>query len=243
LGVEEKGQARRRRSWAAGGGAAVGAGVLLAAYLFLHSPFFAVERVDILGANLVSEEEVLRLAGVEYGDNLPRIDPQRVRRRLEEDPRIGAARVRRIPPGRLVLEIEERLPVAMVPYADGFLFIDSEGKLLAADRRSRPGLPAVTGVPLERIGRHLPPPEGLVIAADVASRLPAGLLGNVAEIHVGDPNDVLVLTRDGKPIFLGEPVDVERKLLIAESLLAQEAGRSAAAVDVRVPTVPTLRGL
>lgn len=240
--MEKKRARRRRRGWLAGGGAAVGAGVLFAAYLFLHSPFFAVERVDILGANLVPEEEVMRLAGVEYGDILPRIDPARVRRRLEDDPRIGAARVRRIPPGRLVLEIEERTAVAIVPYTDGFLFVDGAGRLLAADRRSRPGLPVVTGVPLERIGMHLPPPEGLAIAADVASRLPPGLQGNVAEIYVGDPSDVLLLTRDGKPIFLGEPVDIERKLLITESLLTQEAGRSAAAVDVRVPTVPTLRG-
>ena len=86
-------EGRARRRWRRGGRRR-----LVAAYLFLHSPFFAVERVDILGANLVPEEEVMRLRrGI--GDILLRIDPARVRRRLEDDPRIGAARVRRIPPG------------------------------------------------------------------------------------------------------------------------------------------------
>ena len=102
-----------------------------------------------------------------------------------------------------MLEIEERTAVAIVPYTDGFLFVDGAGRLLAADRRSRPGLPVVTGVPLERIGMHLPPPEGLAIAADVASRLPPGLQGNVAEIYVGDPATCCSSPGTANPFFWG----------------------------------------
>lgn len=213
----------------------------VAAYLFLHSPLFALQAVEVVGANLVSEAEVVRLAGLREGDNLLRLPTERIRRRLVDDPRIGAARLRRMPPGRLVVEIEERVPVALVPYADGFLFIDAAGRLLAADRRSRPGLPVITGAPLERVGLHLPPPEPLVVGAEVASRMSPGLRAAVAEINVSDPNDMVLFTLQGLPILLGDGADLPRKLLVAESLLERAAAERAGALDVRVPSTPTLR--
>lgn len=226
--------------WA--GWAALWFGVGFGLYLFLHSPFFAVHQVEVRGASLLSPQEVIALSGITPGESLLRIDGERIRRRLEEDPRIGAARVRRIPPDRLVLEVDERVPVALLPYADGFLFVDEAGRLIAADRRSRPGLPVVTGVPLDRVGLHLPPPEHLVVAADVAALMPPGLRAVAAEINASNPDDLLLLTADGLPIFLGEPVELERKLAVAESLLPRP-GEPVAAIDVRVPSVPTVRGL
>lgn len=234
-------RASRRAVWA-GGAAAVFFGVGFALYLFLHSPFFAVRDVEVVGASLLSPAEAMQLSGILPGENLLRLDADAIRRRLEEDPRIGAAKVRRVAPDRVVLEVDERIPVALLSYADGFLFVDGSGRLIAADRRSRPGLPVVTGVALDRVGLHLPPPEDLVIGADVAARLPLGLRSDVAEINVTDPDDVVMLMLNGLVVFLGEPVDLDRKLLIVESLLPRVQQERAVAVDVRVPSVPTLRG-
>src|SRR5690606_4422711 len=55
-------------------------------YLFLHSPFFAVHEVEVRGASLLSPQEVIALSGIAPGESLLRIDGERIRRRLEEDP-------------------------------------------------------------------------------------------------------------------------------------------------------------
>lgn len=226
------------------GRAAVFFAVVLLLYLFLHSPFFAVQQVEVRGTSLLTPQEIIRLSGLSARDNVLLVDTQRVRRRILEDPRLGEVRVRRAPPGKVIIEVEERVPVALLPYADGFLFVDPEGRLIAADRRSRPGLPIITGVPLDRVGMHLPPPDGLHIAARVAHHLPPALREQIAEIHVSSGSagpEVILYTLSGVPVLYGEPVDLEQKGAILASLLQEVGSGGVISFDLRVPQAPAVR--
>lgn len=223
------------------GRAAVFFAVVMLLYLFLHSPFFAVQQIEVRGTSLLTPQEVIRLSGLSARDNVLLVDTQRVRRRILEDPRLGEVRVRRMPPGKMIIEVEERVPVALLPYADGFLFVDPEGRLIAADRRSRPGLPIITGVPLDRVGMHLPPPDGLLIAARVAHYLPPHLREQIAEIHVSPNQEVTLFTLSGIPVLYGEPTDLEQKGAILASLLQELGTGGVVSFDLRVPQAPAVR--
>src|SRR5262245_25713748 len=74
---------------------------VLGGHWMLTTPHFAVTAVDVRGASRVPPTRVLEVAGIVRGTNLWRIDPDRVRARLEALPEIRRADVVRELPNRV----------------------------------------------------------------------------------------------------------------------------------------------
>lgn len=79
----------------------------------LRRPAFALRRIDFVGVRALDPEALRRLAALEPGVALIDVDPDEIARALLEHPRIAQARAARIPPGRLVIGIREREPLAV----------------------------------------------------------------------------------------------------------------------------------
>lgn len=94
--------------------------------------FFRVRRVEILGARYVAPRDILTRLHV---DTLASVwDPTGpLASRVARHPEIERAVVRRKLPGTLVIEIVERVPIAMVPAASGFRVYDERGAALPID--------------------------------------------------------------------------------------------------------------
>jgi cell division protein FtsQ len=117
--------------------------VAMGAVLVLGSPFwgplllrrlafFHVRRVEILGARYVAPRDILSRLHV---DTMASVwDPTGpLAARVASHPEIQHAVVRRKLPGTLVIEIVERVPIAMVPTAGGFRVYDERGVALPID--------------------------------------------------------------------------------------------------------------
>ena len=72
-----------------------------------------VRVVTVSGATHMSERKILAIAGVDSSKSLPFFDVAEARARLEADPLIKQASVRKLYPDRLVIEIVERTPYAV----------------------------------------------------------------------------------------------------------------------------------
>jgi cell division protein FtsQ len=111
--------------------------------------FFEIRVVEITRTERISREDVLAMLDLEPGRGLLRIDLVQAQRSLETHPWIRRATVRRVLPDTLMVELDEREPVAVLRTGAGgrkFL-LDREGTLIsegvpAADE----GLPILTGV-------------------------------------------------------------------------------------------------
>jgi cell division protein FtsQ len=119
--------------------ALVGIVVLLIAGSPLWTPlimrrmaFFHVRRIEILGARYVAPSDILARLHV---DTLASVwDPTaRLAARVEAHPGIQRVLVRRRLPGTLVVEVTERVPVALVQAKDGFRVYDERGSALPID--------------------------------------------------------------------------------------------------------------
>ena len=65
--------------------------------------------------------------------------------RVNGHPQVDSVRVRRDLPGTLVLQVSERLPVVLVPSADGLVALDADGRRLPVEPDRMPmDLPVVT---------------------------------------------------------------------------------------------------
>jgi cell division protein FtsQ len=100
--------------------------------LMRRMDFFRVRRVEIVGAHYVAPSDILSRLNVDTTVSV--WDPTKpLAARVAAFPEIQSVAVRRKLPGTLVVEIAERIPVALVPAATGFRVYDERGVLLSID--------------------------------------------------------------------------------------------------------------
>jgi len=111
--------------------------------------FFEIKVVEITRTERISREDVLAMLDLEQGRGLLLIDLAQAQRSLETHPWIRRAVVRRVFPDTLVVELDEREPVAVLRTGTGgreFL-LDREGTLISEGvPTADEGLPVLTGV-------------------------------------------------------------------------------------------------
>jgi len=188
------------------------------------SPLFSVRQIEVSGTTLVSE--VTAAAAVPESTPLARIDVAAVDARVRSIPQVADVSVSRIPPGRLVVAVEERVAVATRPEAGSWQLIDRTGTayLLVAERPALPELRADG--------------PGADAALDVAAGLIDPLRTEVETITASTRDDVRLLLRSGSEVTWGS---AEQGQVKAEVLLALLPTR-AQAYDVSAPATPTTTG-
>jgi len=112
----------------------------------LSAPTFSVREIEVRGSREVTEQEVIARASLSPGQNLFSINLQKVAYRVEENPWIKDVRVGRELPNRLIMEIEERVPLALVEKNHRFMLVDREGVIFKdLERDDNSDLPILTG--------------------------------------------------------------------------------------------------
>ena len=201
--------------------AGVALSVLAARQLVRHviaSPRFAVQEIRVAATTHVPADEIQALAGVEIGDRLLTVDPDRVAAQLATHPWIASARVRRELPSVLSIEVTERRAVASVLLGALYLIDESGRPFKRATFEEADGLPVITGVTREQYAALRSASEAVFREA-MALLEAYGDRPRLSEIHV-DPRSgfSLVLLDGAGEIRLGRGGTAE-KLARLDSIL------------------------
>ncbi|NRA06669.1 MAG: FtsQ-type POTRA domain-containing protein [Myxococcales bacterium] len=95
-------------------GLVLGAGAWLQVGDAFRDAPVTVERIGVRGAQYLDAGEVARATGIAPGTALSALDTEALSLRLAEHDWIASARALRLPDGTLVVEVEERQPIAIV---------------------------------------------------------------------------------------------------------------------------------
>jgi cell division protein FtsQ len=96
------------------------------------STHFAVSNVEIIGNRQLSTPEVLNLSGVTVGMNILEVSLGDVSRKLQHNPWIESATVRRMLPDGVAIDIVEREPFFWVQQGGALYYADRNGVPIAA---------------------------------------------------------------------------------------------------------------
>ena len=208
-----------------------------------HSPRFDVAITEINGLQNISQNQVLvKIRELQQPDrNLMRLDLDRLRRSLELIPWVKTVVVRRVLPDKLMIDIEEREPVAFARVAQGTLLIDGEGILLEnnPENLSQPDFPVILGmesgyVPevLRRNRERISLYQQLMRSLN---RGGAGLSRDLSEVHLQDPGNVsVILNGDTVLVYLGRDGFQEKfRRYLASSKELKKKYRNLDSVDLR----------
>lgn len=220
--------------------------ICFAAIVFIGTEVFQVENIIVTCSGELDESAIINTSGISYGDNIFQINREQVRRRIEGTapfPVVEGISIKL--PDEVHIVVEERVPVAVVPYLSSHILVDSSGFIMDIMKQTKePSYPVVEGISISRLTKG----STLEVAQDgsykkkVLIRMLESLeqwevLHMIETMLLDNPDDIILITRDGIQIKLGQAVELDRKLswlksdAYTEVLQREETG----SFDVSVP--------
>ncbi|MDX2217935.1 MAG: cell division protein FtsQ/DivIB [Burkholderiales bacterium] len=179
-------------------GVVIGLGLIGAGWYALgHLPRMPVTELVVHGKLDRVDAEALRLNALPDNADVLTLDLNLVRERVKALPWVRDVEVRRIPPGRIELAVEEHQPLAIWQEQDRSLLVNTKSEVFNADHDLQ--LPLLAG----------PPGTAPIVVAE-AARV-ASVLGEVpAEVRLSDRRAWSVRLGDNTRIELGREETLAR---------------------------------
>jgi len=207
-------------------------------YRLAEWPGFRLSRVVVSGNVRVPSEQIVAAAAVPDDRNLWFVRLAAAQRRVAAIPWIATARLVRVPPSTLRIEVTERTPVATVPAGaaegtPGYALVDATGRVLERDERPRWRQPLVLGA--SRTSGDFPR-----IVADLKTLADAGV--RVRELDVTPLGELVAVTYSKLRLDFGDDADLTRKASLVNPIIARLGRRvsGVAALDLRAPRTPVV---
>jgi cell division protein FtsQ len=112
----------------------------------LGDPYFRVREVEVEGGRKIPKETLLSLTVIEGMPNLFSVKLKEVVKRLESHPWIEQVRVRKVFPNKILIQIEEKKPMAIIQLEELY-YIDTNGEIFSpVGDRDEYNYPYLTGL-------------------------------------------------------------------------------------------------
>lgn len=205
--------------------------VVAGIWTVFFSSVLAVKSVDVTGVGTLTVEQVRAVAAVPDGRPLARLDLGAIESRVESLAVVKSVDVTRKWPNQVLIEIEERVAIAVVEIGGRLRGMDASGVVFRDFQRAPADLPRVqtssgTGA------------EALQEAAKVIVAMPSSLSARVDHVEVVSVDQISLVLRDGRLVVWGSAAQSDEKARVLEALLTQDAR----VYDVSVPGEPTTSG-
>jgi len=193
------------KKWILVVGGLVGSIALGVCLTFFPPSFLRVKEVVLLNQpKHVSEFDLIRLSGITKEAPLLTLQLSKVRKQILRFPWIREVELSKRFPGRLLIEVQEQVPVALLEL-ESLYFVNAQGiifkKLETGDPKD---LPILTGLKPEDLKTQLAPLISLLQRFDRSESIKT--LG-ISEIHQSEHGDISLFTKE--PCFRVELGDVE----------------------------------
>jgi cell division protein FtsQ len=170
----------------------------------LSTPFFEIKETSVRGIKELTEKEVLALAGVKSQQNLLALNTETLVRRVSANPWVKNVYVGKELPNRVVLEVWERIPVALVKQEEDFYLMDIEGNIFKKlAKNDEVDLPVLTSTDGEDITKATLLPSSLNLLKNIVASKQYSYLGSISEVNIDDLFGLSVLTDSGLYLKLG----------------------------------------
>jgi len=220
--------------------------LLIFTYNFIVvSPYFQLRETVVKGAERIPREEILNLAEIKPDQNILTVNLKAMARRIQGNVWVKDVSIKRDLPSKLIIEVRERKPVALLKKDEAFYYIERDGVIftkLGKDQRT--DLPILTGFcrkgedNRDRIRKSIDLLEYLSGYEEIPG------LKNVSEIYDDRVFGLSLFTDSGMCLLLGFD-DFERKLQRLKPILADLTRRETRGfliIDLNNPHKVTVQG-
>lgn len=197
----------------------------LCAVFILSSGFFSIKNIKVSGNKNVSEEAIIKLSDLKYGENIFRINKMRVIKTLFQEPRLKMINIRRSLPNTVIIDVIEREAIALVPYVGSYLNIDEEGIIIEiSPSLKKSNLPIINGLKFDtfKLGEYLEiaNKEQFDITKSIISEIKnTDLINEISTIDVSNIDNIQLTTVKGILLNMGSSKEIKGKMAFAKAII------------------------
>lgn len=170
----------------------------------LSASYFEIKEISVRGVKELTEKDILAMAKIQPRSNILAVSTDVVAGRIAVNPWVKHIYVGRELPDRLVLDVRERTPIALLKQAGNFYLMDGEGVVFKKlSKGDDVDLAIVTGVDIQAKVQSALLAEALKLLETLSTSDQHALLGTVSEMHVDEVFGLSVLTDKGLHLKLG----------------------------------------
>ena len=225
--------------------------VSILAGFILSLPVWRVRAVQVRGINYLSEAKIVNTARIPQGENIFLIDLDKTKKQYSNIIQIKDVTVKWKLPCTIVIEVKERTPFAIAVIGGVASLIDDEGYIIAKQsltssvyRSDIAKFPLVRGISKKSLDGGIRLNSGDRSFVTSALRMLSKFidLGTI-QIEAGNREDIIIYIEDIMKVKIGDPRDMERKILIVKAMLGSVKGKWTKVdyLDVRVPDNPVIK--
>lgn len=223
--------------------------VVVAAFVLSRTVFFNLTEVKVEGGPYTAEQ-IMQTCGIEAGDNLFSIKPSECER-LISDNLVNAEKVtvKRSLPSTLKVTVTEAVPAMNILAPDGTYYVVSESMRVLAAKAPQPkdGIITVYGCnPADTaVCKTLSGNDGakLELVSEIMEAVAASELKNAKIVDVSSQTDIIIYYTDNLKIQIGDITNLDYKLTLAETIMAQRGNPDeAGTINVSKTEYPSFYG-
>ena len=203
----------------------------------LEDPFFQVQKVEIVVCQKIKKETLLSLTKMEEMPNLFAVRLVEIAKRLESHPWIEQVRLKKIFPNKILIQIEERKPFAIIQLEELY-YIDHKGVIFSLiGDRDEYSYPFLTGLTRQVLEKDSVEAKRLITKAlellKITDKEKVPPLEQVSEIHMEKTFGIYCFTQaEGIEVRMGwEHFEEKLKRLSLIWSDLQKRGFSVASID------------
>lgn len=179
---------------------------------FLSAPYFEIKETSVRGLKELTEKDVLTLVEIKPGQNILAVNVDVLSRRVAVNPWIKNVYVGREFPNRIVVDVRERNPIALVKQAGDFYLMDSEGIIFKKmSQGDEVDLAIITGINVQDKTKSKLLSDTLSLLKVFSGSNLYSFLGAISEAHIDEVFGLSLLTDKGLYLKMGME-DFEKKL-------------------------------
>jgi cell division protein FtsQ len=184
---------------------AVLSSLMIYSYSVLISvPYFEIKEISVRGLKELTEKDVLASAEIKPAQNLLAINTDAVIRRVAANQWVKNVYIGRELPNKLVLEVQERSPLALVKQGSDFYLMDGEGFVFKKLGKSdQVDLPVLTGFNVQDKTKTTLFLSMLNLLKTISSSSRYSYLGTISEIHIDEVFGLSLISGTGLYLKLG----------------------------------------
>lgn len=204
--------------------------VVAVAALLLLWFVLIVDHIEVEGNARFTEEQIMESSGLTMGKHIWLSNLAHAKERIEENPYIETAEIKRVYPDKLVIAVTERAEAAVIVGLNTQAVIDPKGYVLSIGvRPDYESLIKIAGMGFGgfHVGQRLGEESDFnsrALVALLAAIYGAGIEGDIELVDVSNPLSVYMTTKSGLTLHIGQPDDLDNKLANYLAVLPKLAG-------------------
>ena len=224
-------------------------------YYASHCSWFSLRKIEVKGVKHLTPKEIVALSKlVPFKDNLLRIDASEVSKRILRNPWVKEARVEKDFPDKIIINIKERTPIALLKLKNNYFLINIKGVLLCKltpnlykKYKNLPvlSIQAKNSVISNHLSDVIAPGLKFLELSKHARRFinaiyPILCLNDIKKIVIR-PEDIVVYLRGGDvPIIFSKSYDLKKQFIHAQKVLCYlyRSGKYGETVEIRLDYAP-----